>query len=135
MMEGGFQVNAEGRRFSNEHGGYSEQAKIVAAQPGAVAWNIYDSRRHDLGREFEDYRDAMAAGAVVEADSIEALAARLALPADALAETAAQVAAFAENRATDSFGRDFTNAAKLEPPYFGIKICGALFPHSGRTGG
>ncbi len=131
MMEGGFQVNAEGRRFSNEHGGYSEQAKIVAAQPGAVAWNIYDSRRHDLGREFEDYRDAMAAGAVVEADSIEALAARLALPADALAETVAQVAAFAENRATDSFGRDFTNAAKLEPPYFGIKICGALFHTQG----
>ena len=131
MMEGGFQVNAEGRRFSNEHGGYSEQAKIVAAQPGAVAWNIYDSRRHDLGCEFEDYRDAMAAGAVVEADSVEALAVLLTLPADALAETAGQVAAFAENRATDPFGRDFTNAAKLEPPYFGIKICGALFHTQG----
>jgi fumarate reductase flavoprotein subunit len=33
MMEGGIQVNA-GERFSNEHGGYSEQAVAVLAQAG-----------------------------------------------------------------------------------------------------
>ena len=49
MMEGGFQVNAEGRRFSNEHQGYSEQAMRVIAQPGGFAWNIYDERLHRLG--------------------------------------------------------------------------------------
>jgi len=37
MMEGGFQVNAAGRRFSNEHRGYSEQAVDVVAQPGGRA--------------------------------------------------------------------------------------------------
>ena len=34
MMEGGVQVNAEGRRFHDETGGYSEAAVQVLAQPG-----------------------------------------------------------------------------------------------------
>lgn len=46
MMEGGIQVNAEGKRFSNEHEGYSEQARRVMAQPGGIAWDIYDQRLH-----------------------------------------------------------------------------------------
>jgi fumarate reductase flavoprotein subunit len=46
IMEGGFQVNAHGRRFSNEARGYSEQAVDVVAQPGHVAWDIYDARLH-----------------------------------------------------------------------------------------
>ena len=37
IMEGGFQVNAAGERFSNEARGYSEQAVDVVAQPGHVA--------------------------------------------------------------------------------------------------
>jgi fumarate reductase flavoprotein subunit len=42
MMEGGIQVNLEGRRFSNEHLGYSEQAVAVLAQPEQTAFNIFD---------------------------------------------------------------------------------------------
>ena len=42
MMEGGIQVNAEGRRFHDETGGYSEAAVQVLAQPGGVAWNVFD---------------------------------------------------------------------------------------------
>lgn len=131
MMEGGFQVNAEGRRFSNEHLGYSEQAKVVAAQPGAVAWDIYDERRHTLGLEFEDYRDAVAAGAAVTGDSPEALAEALGLPPSALAETVAETQALAAGDGTDRFGRDFTGSPPLSPPYYGIKICGALFHTQG----
>ena len=131
MMEGGFQVNATGRRFSNEHGGYSEQGKIVAAQPGAVAWDIYDARLHELGKEFEDYRDAVEAGAVVQGDTVAGLAEMLGLPPRALEETIAVVAAFAEGAAKDPHGRDFTTAPVLAPPYFGIKVCGALFHTQG----
>src|SRR6185437_8868895 len=46
MMEGGFQVNREGRRFSNEHRGYSEQAIDVLRQLEGIAFNVYDERRH-----------------------------------------------------------------------------------------
>ena len=43
MSEGGFQVNAQGLRFSDESRGYSEQARDVLAQPG---WHrLVDLRR------------------------------------------------------------------------------------------
>jgi fumarate reductase flavoprotein subunit len=42
IMEGGVQVNALGRRFNDETGGYSEAAVHVLAQPGALAWNLFD---------------------------------------------------------------------------------------------
>ena len=70
IMEGGFQVNVHGARFSNEARGYSEQAVDVVAQPGRVAWDIYDERLHQLMTEFDDYRDAIEGRALLRADSI-----------------------------------------------------------------
>jgi fumarate reductase flavoprotein subunit len=131
MMEGGFQVNAEGRRFSNEHDGYSEQAMRVIAQPGGFAWNIYDERLHRLGLGFEDYRDAMSAGAIRSAGDIEALAGLCGLPAAALAETVAQTARLAAGDGQDRFGRDFTTRPALQAPFHAVKVTGALFHTQG----
>src|SRR5205807_1742189 len=72
IMEGGFQVNALGQRFSNEQQGYSEQSVAVLAQPGGIAWTIFDERLHRLGLEFEDYRQAVDAGAIKSALDIAA---------------------------------------------------------------
>ena len=69
MMEGGIQVNLEGRRFSNEHQGYSEQAVAVLAQPEQTAFNIFDGRLQQLGRKFEDFRNAEENGAVAVRDT------------------------------------------------------------------
>ena len=44
IMEGGFQVDASGQRFSDESQGYSEQAAIVLAQPQGCAYDIFDER-------------------------------------------------------------------------------------------
>jgi fumarate reductase flavoprotein subunit len=131
MMEGGFQVNAEGRRFSNEHLGYSEQCLPVIEQPGGVAWNIYDERLHRLGLEFEDYRSADALGAVRRADTVEALALACGLPPKALAATCAEVARCAAGKGRDPFGRDFTGKPPLAPPYYAVKVTGALFHTQG----
>ena len=131
MMEGGIQVNAEGKRFSNEHQGYSEQSVAVLAQPGRVAFNIYDHRRHELAMQFEDYRNAVAAGAVKTAVTPAQLAAMLGLPADALTATLEDAHAFATGEAEDRFGRDFTGSAPLGAPYFGVKVTGALFHTQG----
>ena len=38
VMEGGFQVDLTGARFSDESAGYSEQAAKVLAQPDGLAW-------------------------------------------------------------------------------------------------
>lgn len=131
MMDGGFQVNSAGERFSNEHAGYSEQGKIVNAQPGRVAWDIYDARIHDLAMGFEDYRDAEKAGAVVHAETIEGLAERLGLPPGALAETLGKTQRLAAGEDADRFGRDFTKTPPLAPPFYGIKVTGALFHTQG----
>jgi fumarate reductase flavoprotein subunit len=120
MMEGGIQVNAGGERFSNEHLGYSEQCLPVIQQPGGEAWCVYDERLHQLGMTFPDYRDADAAGAVRKGFSI-----------GKLDRTMADVAAFADGKARDPFGRDFTTKPKLMPPYYAVKVTGALFHTQG----
>lgn len=127
IMEGGFQVNARGERFSDETHGYSEQAVSVLAQPGRVAWDIYDARIHDLGLGFEDYRNAWAAGAIKNASSIEELADSLDLPRATLAATLAA----AQRPGRDRWGRDFVGKAPSRPPFFGVKVTGALFHTQG----
>lgn len=131
MAEGGIQVNAEGRRFSNEHRGYSEQAVDVLAQPGSIAWDIFDDRLYDLARGFPDFRSAEAAGAMRSGASARELAAVIGVDADALARTLAECQAYAAGKAHDPFGRDFTNKPALQPPYHAIRVTGALFHTQG----
>jgi fumarate reductase flavoprotein subunit len=131
MMEGGFLVNAAGRRFSNEHAGYSEQAVEVLRQPGRIAYLIYDERLHRLALDFEDYRTAAKAGAVRRLPSLRELAASFNLPPDALAATLEETRAFAEGRAVDPFGRNFAGKPSLTAPFYGARVTGALFHTQG----
>lgn len=131
MMEGGFQVNAKGERFSCEHDGYSEQAMRVIAQPGGIAWNIYDERLHQLGLEFEDYRDALKVDAIRSAANIELLAELCGLPLSTLAATLAETQKLAAGQGRDRFGRDFTHRPALAAPFYAVKVTGALFHTQG----
>jgi fumarate reductase flavoprotein subunit len=131
IMEGGFQVNVLGERFSDESRGYSEQAAVVLAQPEGIAFDIFDERIAAIARQFEDFRQAEAAGAVIAAASIEELAERLKLPHGALAETFRQVESAKESGAADSFGRSFAGQARLSPPYKAVRVTGALFHTQG----
>jgi fumarate reductase flavoprotein subunit len=119
MTEGGIQVNSDGKRFSNEHLGYSEQCLPVLEQPGGVAWCIYDERLHKLGMTFPDYQEAFRAGAVKPAPSFPHLI-----------RTLKEVEAYAEG-APDPFGRDFTTKPKMRAPYYAVKVTGALFHTQG----
>ncbi len=127
MREGGIQVNSNGKRFADESRGYSEHAVDVLRQPGGVVWNIFDARIHKLAIDFEDYRQAEAAGAVKMAESEVALAGALGLPEVTLSETLADVRSLAEDR----FGRDFSDTATLAPPYYAVKVGAALFHTQG----
>lgn len=131
MMEGGFQVNSSGERFSCEHDGYSEQAMRVIAQPGGIAWNIFDERLHNLGLDFEDYRDALKGGAVRTAGTIEELAEICGLPSERLAATLAETKVLAARQGQDRFGRDFTGKPALAAPFYAVKVTGALFHTQG----
>ncbi|MBX9748309.1 MAG: FAD-dependent oxidoreductase [Roseococcus sp.] len=119
IMEGGFQVNRDGQRFWNEAQGYSEAAQAVLAQPGGVAWNIFDARIAGIARQFEDFRTAEAHGAILTAETLEELAARIGLPS-------------LPPRATpDPFGRDWSGVAPLAAPFHAVRVTGALFHTQG----
>jgi len=111
MMEGGVQVNAEGRRFHDETGGYSEASVHVLAQPGGVAWNVVDNRLLELGRSFPDFVAAETAGAVRHAADAQALATLVGCDLEALTATLA--------------------GTLLTAPYGAIKVTGALFHTQG----
>ncbi len=131
IMEGGFQVNREGRRFSDESLGYSEQAAKVNAQPGHVAWSLYDERLHQIMHQFDDYHDALRAGAVMTAQTWDDLARMAGLPVEAVLQTVRAVEAMARGEAQDAFGRDFTGKPVLSGPFYAVRVTGALFHTQG----
>jgi fumarate reductase flavoprotein subunit len=131
IMQGGVQVDRQGRRFSDETCGYSEQAAIVIDKADGIAWDIFDERIAGIARQFEDFRAAEAAGAVLRAGSVGELADRTGLPPDTLARTLADVEEFKVAGACDSFGRDFAETPALSPPLCAVRVTGALFHTQG----
>lgn len=131
MGKGAVQVNAAGERFSNEDGGYSEQAVDVLAQPGSIAWNLYDETIHQFALGFPDYREAVAAGAIREGNSLEELAAATGLPLENLRKTLGEIDACRLGGKRDPFGRDFANLPVLSAPFRAVRVTGALFHTQG----
>jgi fumarate reductase flavoprotein subunit len=126
VTEGGFHVNGQGKRFSNENAGYSEQALKVQRQPGNVAWAIWDERCDAIAMQQASHVEAKQAGAVRLCDSVEEIARVVGCDAKALARTFADVAAAVRGEKKDEFGRDFTKKPVLKPRYCVSKIAGAL---------
>ncbi len=131
ITEGGFQVNARGLRFHDESRGYSEAAAAVNAQPGRMAWTIWDARVQAVLAQFDDTRDALAAGAIMQAASGEALAQRTGLPEAELLATLAEVEALTRTGAPCRFGRRFAPRPPLAPPFHAARVTGALFHTQG----
>ncbi len=131
ISEGGFQVNREGHRFSNESLGYSEQGAEVMRQPGGIAYEIFDERIGGIARQFPDFRDAEKAGALLKAESLQELANLLNRPEAALRAEFEQIARARQANVPDRFGRVFSAQSELKPPYLAIKITGALFHTQG----
>jgi fumarate reductase flavoprotein subunit len=109
MTEGAILLNACGRRFVDERVGYSEAAREVIAQPGRFAWCIYDERLHQLGLSFPDYVELNEAGAIRSASELSALL-----------------------RAANLRGEPLrSEIAGFRPPFFAVKVTGALFHTQG----
>ena len=125
VMEGGVQINADGRRFHDETQGYSEAAEFVLRQPGGIAWNLFDGPLLDLVRTFPDFVEAEKAGALRTAADLPALAGLIGCDAATLRETLEAIAP----GAADAFGRRFKRP--LAAPYHAVKVTGALFHTQG----
>lgn len=131
IMEGGVQVNRRGERFSNEARGYSEQAATVLAQPQKTVWSVFDERVESVLLQFNDYRDAKSAGAIVRAEDLSALAESIGADLGVLEATFATVDDAIEGGQPDPFGRIFEPRHKLHPPYLAVKVTGAIFHTQG----
>ena len=139
MMEGGVQLNANGQRFHDETQGYSEAAVRVLAQPGGVAWNVFDGEILKLARTFPDFCDAEAAGAVKTCVDLQALAALIGCNTINLGAACAHnhwATALNDPKKqvfTDSKSYSDARAFKrqLTAPLYSIKVTGALFHTQG----
>ena len=129
-MNGAILLNSEGARFGNETTGYSEFAVQVIAQPGAVAWMIYDETVHERALPFADYQQLIEADGIRWADSGAELAAIVGCEPAAIEQTLEQAASYVTGSAEDPIGR--TNwPRQLTSPYAAVKVTGALFHTQG----
>lgn len=131
MMEGGFQVNLEGHRFSDETHGYSEQAAAVLAQPSGIAFSVFDAPIAVIARQFEDFRHAEGAGAVLTAMTPEALADTMKVPKENFIAAFRQSENLKQSGGRDRFGRDWSTAPPLLQPLHAVRVTGALFHTQG----
>ncbi|MFZ0620630.1 MAG: FAD-binding protein, partial [Pseudolabrys sp.] len=131
IMQGGIQINREGRRFCDETRGYSEQAADVLRQPGGFVWTVFDERIAQVARQFEDFREAERAGAIRSAEVIADLAAAMHVPTAAFAAEWDDVENLKSADGRDRFGRRFLKGQGCTPPYHAVKVTGALFHTQG----
>lgn len=129
VAEGGIQVNNQGKRFGTELQGYSERALEVLEQADGLAWMIYPEKLHDLGMTFEEYRNANEAGAIKTSHNLEELATQFGIDAKNLLKTMQSYNAAADGTVSDPIGRDICK--RIDPPYYGVKVTGALFHTQG----
>ncbi len=125
IMQGGVQINSRGERFHDETQGYSEAAPHVLSQPGGMAWNLFDDPLLALARDFPDFREAEAAGALRSASNIRALASIVGCDMVALQRTLDSIAP----GSSDPLGRCFVRG--LGWPLHAVKVTGALFHTQG----
>jgi fumarate reductase flavoprotein subunit len=125
MMEGGVQINALGQRFHDETQGYSEAAVHVLAQPGGVAWNVFDDALLAFAQEFPDFVTAQDAGAVRHASDDKALAQLIGCPLETLQTTLDSIQPGTDPATRRAFKR------ALQAPFHAVKVTGALFHTQG----
>lgn len=131
VERGGCVVNAAGERFACEDLGYSAFGARVIAQPGGVAFVVYDAAidaqmlAHD-----QNYRDLDALGGIRRAATLSALGERLGVDRAGLERTVAALnAGLVAGR--DPLGRAPGTRRPLEAPYCGVRVTGALFHTQG----
>ncbi|MNL40892.1 Fumarate reductase flavoprotein subunit precursor [compost metagenome] len=97
----------------------------MLAQPGSVAWNVFDDRTLALARGFPDFVLAESGQALKTCAGVSELAALIGCDAQVLRRTLAAVGP----DVTDPQGRRFERV--LQAPYHAVKVTGALFHTQG----
>lgn len=131
VIDGGVLVNRDGERFSDEMADVSGQGVKVMRQPDHVAYMIYDQTLHDRYSHLHETKQALEVGAVKQGSTSAELCQALNLPSAAVEQTLRDLAAVKAGEKPDAWGRDFTGTHDLAPPYYGIRVTGALYHTQG----
>ena len=118
---GGIAVNAEGNRFMNEYGGYSELTPHILAQTDHICYLCFTDEQAQKSAKFDSLREA---GVVYEGADEAALADVIGVPAEKLAWT------FEDYRRGIERGEDRFNRTHLPEgfagPFYALKVTGEI---------
>ncbi|MBU6378166.1 MAG: FAD-dependent oxidoreductase [Gammaproteobacteria bacterium] len=132
MIEGGFLVNIEGRRFTHELANISGMCVPVLEQPQGLAWVIFDETRHRTCLEHSvEQRQLVEVGAIRRGNDWSELEQACGLPASSLARENAAICAARDAGREDALGRSFAGLAPLAAPFCAVRVTGALFHTQG----
>jgi len=133
MIEGGFLVNIEGRRFTDELANISGMCVPVLAEPQGIAWVVFDEDRHVACLEHSnDQRQLEEVGAIRRGDSWDALERTCNLPTGSLGKENTKIERLRANGKPDRFGRHFDQRTQpLQAPFCAVRVTGALFHTQG----
>jgi fumarate reductase flavoprotein subunit len=132
LIEGGFLANAEGHRFTHELANISGMCVPVLAQPGGVAWVVFDGRRHEACVPHSvEQRQLVEVGALRRGDTWAELEQACRVPEGTFAAENAAIDTARSSGTEDRFGRSFAGLAPLAPPYYAVRVTGALFHTQG----
>lgn len=124
LNEGGIAINATGRRFINEREDYSALARVYRAQPGGVAYFIWDARIQRMVENVFVMQQAMERGGIVHGTSLGSIAEVFSLPEKVVEETVARYNK-GVRLGVDEFGRKALTIP-LEPPWYAARVTGAI---------
>lgn len=124
LNEGGIAINRTGRRFVNEREDYSALARVYRAQPGGVAYFIWDGRIQRMVENVLVMRQAMERGGIVSGPSLATIAEAFDLPGPVVEETVDRYNTGVRQNA-DAFGRQELTVP-LEAPWYAARITGAI---------
>ncbi len=131
VIDGGVLINKRGERFSDEMADVSGQGVKVMRQADQIAYMIYDETLHNRHKHLKETRQALEVGAVKTGASASELASSLGLPKDALQQTLTDLSYAKAGKRDDAWGRDFSGTHDLTPPYYGIRVTGAIYHTQG----
>jgi fumarate reductase flavoprotein subunit len=130
VLEGGIIVNQLGHRFEDETTESLPLARTILAQPGKVAYLVFDERIYRTARETDPYfARVIVPRATRRANALADLARHFEIDADNLALTLENFQANVE-LGSDPFGREVASAP-FEPPFYGVRITGARLQTQG----
>ncbi|HEY4068666.1 MAG TPA: flavocytochrome c [Burkholderiaceae bacterium] len=129
MYRGAIVVNAAGQRFVKESVSYKVIGDRCLEQKDALAFQVFDQQVMDQSAPLPtvvDFKAALAAGVLLQADTLDALAAQLGIDAAAFAATVERYNEACDGTRADDFDRTSLSTGYGKPtrvergPFYGL---------------